>query len=77
MRDLELCLGEDHHKIIGWITNEHKNPLSEKRFERARLVAQLSHRTKTLLLDLSETRGNGVMAIRLRHQATASSNKPG
>ena len=21
MRDLELCLGEDHHKIIGWIKN--------------------------------------------------------
>jgi hypothetical protein len=21
MRDLELCLGEDHHKIAGWITN--------------------------------------------------------
>jgi hypothetical protein len=21
MRDLELCLGEDHHKITGWIKN--------------------------------------------------------
>ena len=21
MRDLELCLGEDHHKIAGWIKN--------------------------------------------------------
>jgi hypothetical protein len=21
MRELELCLGEDHHKIAGWITN--------------------------------------------------------